>query len=109
MFKMFGCFFRITAFMISVALDAGVGADSTVKQDFGGIYWEQAPCNIPDADITLFMTADTLNCSYPGEGLVAAEALFKITGKKILQRISCIECNSAWHNEYLLINIIEDN
>ena len=61
MFKMFGCFFRITAFMIGMALDAGVGADSTVKQDFGGIYWEQAPCNIPDADNTLFMTADTLN------------------------------------------------
>lgn len=48
-------------------------------------------------------------CPYCGNTDLNRGTPFKITGKKILQRISCIECNSAWHNEYLLINIIEDN
>ena len=38
MLKRFECFFCITTSMISVAVDAGVRADASVKQNLGGIY-----------------------------------------------------------------------
>ena len=76
MFKMFGCFCCITAFMISVAVDAGVGTDPSVKKNLGGIFWKQSASDISDADITLFMTADTLNRSNTCKRFVTTQTLF---------------------------------
>ena len=55
------CFCRINTPVIGMAVYAGVCVDPSVKQYLGGICWQQTACHIPDADITLFMTADTLN------------------------------------------------
>ncbi len=61
MFERFECFFCINTSMISMAVDAGVGTDPSVKKNLGGIFWKQTASDISDADITLFMAADTLH------------------------------------------------
>ena len=60
-FKGFKCFCRVKTPVIGMTVYAGVGVDPSVKQNLGGIFWKQTACHIPNADITLFMTADTLN------------------------------------------------
>ena len=76
MFKRFECLFCISASMISMAVDAGAGTDPPVKQNLGGIFLQQTAGHISDTDITLFVTADTLNRRCACERCMATKTLF---------------------------------
>ncbi len=61
MLEGFQCFCCINTPVICMTVYAGVGIDPSVKQNLGGIFWKQTASDISDADITLFMAADTLH------------------------------------------------
>ena len=59
--KGFKCFCCTCPPVIGVTVNAGIGRNISVKQNLCGILWKHIARHIPDVDIVLFVTADTLN------------------------------------------------
>jgi len=59
-----------------MAVCTGAGADSSMKLSFGGVFWKNNTCDIPDTDITLFMAFDTPHRRYACQGLMTTQTLF---------------------------------
>ena len=76
MFKLFESFFRFNTPVISMAIEAGVHANFTVKPGFGCHSLKNSTCNIPNADIIPFVTSDTLSRGNSSKGFVTTQTLF---------------------------------
>ena len=76
MLKGLECFGCISASVIGMAIDAAVGVNASVKQSFGGVFWEKTTCDIFDTDVILFVAADTLNGGHSGKWFVATQTIF---------------------------------
>ena len=76
MLKGFECFCCVNTPVLGMTVYAGVGADPSVKQNLCCISWNQTARHIPDADITLFVTADALNRGSASKWFVTTQTLF---------------------------------